>query len=186
MSGNLAGQTPCPKCAQPNPVAAEYCWACHFDLKPDAPVAPTPAAASSPRSAAARRYATGPALPSLDVDSTEPAPPPPSILRAVLLLLASAVIIGGSWWLLSQRKPVPLGLFASGWGIVLGISLLALKLLPAPPSGWRNYYSLNPFEYRDNWNRWLRSVRIWTFLPGIVLATISAWRDLLMPPKPRA
>ena len=185
MIGARPAQQPCPACQQPNEAAAEYCWACHLDLKPDAPVAlpvaaATPTVAAAPLGPRARRLQG----PSLDVPApAESEPPPPSLALALALLAASTAIVGGSWLLFSQTRPVPITLFAAAWGIVLAVSLLARKLLPAPPPGWRNYYSLNPFEYRDNWNRWLRSVRIWTFLPSIVIATFSAWRDLLLAPR---
>ncbi len=167
MSSARPAQQPCRACQQPNDVTAEYCWACHLDLKPDAPVAPQPVTA-------ARRDVVP-----MHVMPSEAEPPPPSLLRAVALLVASVLIVAGSWVLYTYRRPMPVGLFAAGWGIVLCVSLLCRKLLPAPPSDWRAYYSLNPFEYRDNWNRWLWSVRIWTFLPNVVLATLSVWRDLL-------
>ena len=159
------GQSPCPACAQPNPAAAEYCWACYFDLKPDAVAAPAPGVEAPPM---AEANPAGPRHPGM-----------PWLL--VLTVLSSAIVYGS--WLVLAETHVPIMAFAGGWVALLMLTSLVKLLLPAPSSNLRHYWSLNPFQYRDNMNRMSLSLHLWTFIPGIVLTTLGAWLHLVVRPR---
>lgn len=199
MSLTLAGQTPCPKCEQPNPAAAEYCWACHYDLKPDAPAAPAASAAPPPVAPAAvappssLRFASARQRRSaaLDAALAERVAAPadeaaaPSLARAMILTVLAVGIVGGSWWVAAQRRAgaPPVGTFVAIWFVVLGLTWLGKRFLPAPSRYTGDYFSLNPFQRSDDMHRALLSAHLLIFIPGLVLGAMQAWRALIMPSR---
>lgn len=149
------GQLICPKCNSSNGLKAEYCWSCYFDFVPN----------SSPK-------------PSLSAnDSSKKMSPTATILTQMgfLLMMAtfSFLIIYGSWLLYKAIVPRSAKLFVSGWVVLIWLTWLSERHLPEPESDINEYWSLNPFNYKDNYNWFILKWHIALFIPRIVWITIK-------------
>lgn len=155
----------CPKCGHGNPAKADYCWECRYDFVHDERLKND--ILSPPRAPVPPPYSVKP--------PKAQAPPPPkvSVYAFMVELIVSTIIVGGSWWLLSAMVPdMPVLPFVAGWVIALGVVKLSEGRLADPETDVMEYWSLNPFEYKDNRNWHVLNWHITLFLPRVVLHTL--------------
>lgn len=164
------GQLTCPQCGHVNPAKADYCWECRHDFVHDERLkaAPRPARAEPRPKPIPPPYSTPqreakPGKPRERITATE----------FVMELVVSSVIVGGSWLLLAWAIPdMSLLWFLLGWAAALLMVMLSEGVLPDPETDITQYYSWNPFQYKDDMNRKVLSAHLWLFLPRVVLRTI--------------
>jgi ribosomal protein L40E len=163
------GDLDCPQCGHSNPPKADYCWECRYDFVHDERLkaAPRPAAPTS-----ARKIPPPYSTPRPQARSGEPREHI-SAFAFAMELMVSTVIVGGSWLLASAVWPdMHAGIFVAGWAIALTMVKISEGVLPDPETDLSEYYSWNPFQYRDDMNRKVLSAHISLFLPRVVLHTI--------------
>lgn len=164
----------CPQCGHRNPAKADYCWECRHDfvhderlknetLAPPRPKVPPPYSVRPPEPVAAKKQR-----------------PHVSPYAFFMELLVSTIIVGGSWLLLRAINPGQRVLtFVAGWIITLAVVKFSEGRLEDPETDVSEYFSLNPFEYRDNKNWHVLNWHITLFLPRVVLHTLRRGLSLV-------
>jgi hypothetical protein len=145
----------CPKCKVSNGLKAEYCWACYFDFVPN--TAPKPS--KSPELKSKRMSPTATFFSQIGFYA--------------LMVFFSFIIVYGSWLLYRGFTPKSAKLFFTGWTILLFLTWLSERHLPDPESDMSEYWSINPFNYKDNYNWFILKWHIVLFLPRVVWATMK-------------
>lgn len=147
----------CPKCKELNPFNSEYCWKCFYDFKPE------PQSMRQPKFNSLNQGSSG----KIDESKGE-------MTAFLIMLIFSILIVGASWWVFNffYRAPDSLKIFCIGWVVLLVVIKLSEGLLPNPDPNPENYFSMNPFEYRDDMNRRILTLHVFLFLPRVVLKTI--------------
>lgn len=161
------GDLTCPQCGHSNPPNSGYCWECRFDLVPDAvprrPI-PPPYSSSVAEVKAAGEHARGGMF--------------------VIGLLFSTLIVWGTWAFFSWLYPsIGIIAFALGWTAVLMLVGFTERLVPRVETDLNEYWSWNPFEFRDDRNRAVLNWHIMTFLPRIVLSTLRQGYTMVASPR---
>jgi hypothetical protein len=169
LTSATEGELICPQCGHPNPAKADYCWECRYDFVHDARVKSKGAARTEP----AKPRPIPPPY-SNHVERKPETPRPQVSLPLYLIeLVLSAILVGGSWKLLAWGNPnmtvVP---FLLGWTAALLLVWFSEGRLPELETDVSKYWSLNPFEFRDDINRKVLDWHIMLFLPRIVFRTI--------------
>ena len=157
----------CPKCGHGNPAKADYCWECRYDFVHDERLKND--ILSPPRAPVPPPYSVKP-------PPTQQAAKPRervSVYAFAVELIVSTIIVGGSWMLLAKVNPGQRVLpFVGGWLIALAVVKLSEGRLADPETDVREYWSLNPFEYKDNRNWHVLNWHLTLFLPRVVLHTL--------------
>lgn len=165
------GELECPQCGHMNPAKADYCWECRFDfihddrLREAARTAPPPPPRARP---IPPPYSTRPA-------AAKPGKPGEagSAYTFLFELVVSTIIVGGTFALyIFAFRGAPVIYFVIGWIIALILVRVSEGVLPEPETDINQYWSMNPFQYKDDMNRKVLAAHIWLFLPRIVLHTI--------------
>ena len=169
MTTSNEAELVCPECGHPNPAKADYCWECRYDFIRDervkAKVAARPAPPPKPIPPPYSRTPQG--------DKAKPAAPQVSLVVYIVELLVSIGLLIGSWKLLAMADPEKaVVVFVLGWIAALGLVWFSEGRLPDVEMNLSSYWSLNPFEFRDDINRKVLDWHVTLFLPRIVLRTI--------------
>jgi ribosomal protein L40E len=156
----------CPECGHLNPRKADNCWECRYDFVHDKRVVSKGAIPPKP---VPPPYTVKAAV------AEAPSQQPQQVSRYAFIVefIVSTVIVGGSWvlfsWIYSGMKILP---FVAGWVIALAFVKFSEGRLADPETDVREYFSLNPFEYKDNRNWHVLNWHVTLFLPRVVLHTV--------------
>jgi hypothetical protein len=149
----------CPKCQKTNDLHAEYCWACYFDFVPNEAVS---------LSAVTRGEA--------QVGVKKDSPITGFFANFIFFLVFAALSFGivyGSWFLFRWLWPgKPIAIFIAGWVGLLLLTWFSEGQLPEIDTDWTEYWSFNPFNFRDDHNRFVLQWHLILAIPRIVLFTI--------------
>jgi hypothetical protein len=148
----------CPQCKKANDLRAEYCWGCYFDFIPNTPK-PSGGLPANQKEHEKNKFLLTYFR---------------HLLFIVVMALISWGIVYGSWLLFLIFFPGgSFKTFLTGWIVLLVLTKFAESQLPEPKSDMWEYFSLNPFNYHDNYNRFVLKWHLVLFLPRVVLHTLN-------------
>jgi len=143
----------CPKCQSVNGLKAEYCWACFHDFVPNTAIkTPTEPVQIKQRSALSQLLSHGG-------------------FHLVVFAISFGTVYG-SWLIYNRHYPESAKPFVTVWIALLVLAWFSERHLPRPEKNLDEYWSFNPFEYKDNYNWFVLKWNVVLFLPRIVLGSL--------------